>query len=371
MGGRIISHTGYQTSIEHFNNNKHLTENQRQKILNQLTPEQKQVLEEFKKYQVNSKLLTEINKKDGDFEFVGYDEFTDFDKHNPSVSPLKCECGKHVKYLYYCVSKDNHKKYKFGINHLKQEAGISPEVINEIKNGYHKIDLGIDEILQNIEYGELFPTGAYELCVQKNLLKDNFSESQIRYLQSFYQVKLPLYDKDREKVLKIAEWYLRGQNEKIKEEQNQRSKREQLIKQQRERRKRQAKIRRRNKTYKDWFCKLDYQEKINWRHKEMTYERVLRYFPKLAAKGILDKKSIVQTLIVSTIFDDGLLKMGDEIDSKSLTMQKIQSIIQKYQLPSSIQKANNCYDQLIQLLIRNWVIVYVNNRYVSNIRLTK
>lgn len=369
--GRIISHTGYQTNIEHFNNNKHLTENQRQKILNQLTPEQKSVLEEFKKYQVNSRLLTKINEEGGNFEFIGYDEFTDFDKHNPSVSPLKCECGKHVKYLYYCVSKDNHKKYKFGINHLKQEAGISPEVINEIKNGYHKIDLGIDEILQNIEYGELFPTGAYELCVQKNLLKDIFSESQIRYLQSFYQVKLPLYDKDREKVLKIAEWYLRGQNEKIKEEQNQRSKREQLIKQQRERRQRQAKIRRRNKTYKDWFGKLDYQEKINWRHKEMTYERVLRYFPKLAAKGILDKKSIVQTLIVSTIFDDGLLKMGDEIDSKALTMQKIQPIIQKYQLPSSIQKANNCYDQLIQLLIRNWVIVYVNNRYVSNIRLTK
>ncbi|MBB1063196.1 hypothetical protein [Limosilactobacillus fastidiosus] len=366
--GRIISHTGYQTNIEHFNNNKHLTENQRQKILNQLTPEQKSVLEEFKKYQVNSRLLTKINEEGGNFEFIGYDEFTDFDNHNPSASPLKCGCGKHVKYLYYCVSKDNHKKYKFGINHLKQEAGISPEVINEIKNGYHKIDLGIDEILQNIEYGELFPTGAYELCVQKNLLKDNFSESQIRYLQSFYQVKLPLYDKDREKVLKIAEWYLRGQNEKIKEEQNQRSKREQLIKQQRERRQRQAKIRRRNKTYKDWFCKLDYQEKINWRHKEMTYERVLRYFPKLAAKGILDKKSIVQTLIVSTIFDDGLLKMGDEIDSKSLTMQKIQPIIQKYQLPSSIQKANNCYDQLIQLLIRNWVIVYVNNHYVSNIR---
>ena len=368
MGGRIISHTGYQTSIEHFNNNKHLTENQRQKIFNQLTPEQKQVLEEFKKYQVNSKLLTEINKKGGDFEFVGYDEFTDFDKHNPSASPLKCECGKHVKYLYYCISKDNHKKYKFGINHLKQEAGISPEVINEIKNGYHKIDLGIDEILQNIEYGELFPTGAYELCVQKNLLKDIFSKSQIRYLQSFYQVKLPLYVKDREKVLKIAEWYLSGQFEKIKEEQKKQLRKRQLSKQKREKRLLRTKINQRNKVYKDWFSKLDYQEKLNWRHKEMTYERVLRYFPKLAAKGILDSKSMVQTLIVSTVFDNGQLKMGAEIDSKSLTMQKIQPIIQKYQLPSNTQKVNNCYDQLIQLLIRNWIIVYVNNHYVSNIR---
>lgn len=366
--GRIISHTGYRTSIEHFNNNKHLTESQRQKILNQLTPEQKSVLEEFKKYQVNSRLLTKINEEGGNFEFIGYDEFTDFDKHNPSASPLKCECGKHVKYLYYCVSKDNHKKYKFGINHLKQEAGISPEVINEIKNGYHKIDLGIDEILQNIEYGELFPTGAYELCVQKNLLKDIFSKSQIWYLQSFYQVKLPLYDKDREKVLKIAEWYLSGQIEKIKEEQKKQLRKRQLSKQKREKRQLRTKINQRNKVYKNWFSKLDYQEKINWRHKEMTYERVLRYFPKLAAKGILDSKSIVQTLIVSTVFDDGQLKMGAEIDSKSLTMQKIQPIIQKYQLPSNRQKVNNSYDQLIQLLIRNWVIVYVNNHYVSNIR---
>ncbi|MBD8087290.1 hypothetical protein HUK49_04880 [Limosilactobacillus sp. c11Ua_112_M] len=328
--GRIISYTGYQTNIEHFNNNKHLTENQRQKIFNQLTPEQKKVLEEFKKYQVNSRLLTKINAEGGNFEFIGYDEFTDFDKHNPSASPLKCECGKHVKYLYYCVSKDNHKKYKFGINHLKQEAGISPEVINEIKNGYHKIDLGIDEILQNIEYGELFPTSAYELCVQKNLLKDIFSKPQIRYLQSFYQVKLPLYDRDREKVLKIAEWYLSGQIEKTKEEQKKQLRKRQLSKQKSEKRKLRTKINQRNKVYKDWFGKLDYQKKLNWRHKKMTYERVLRYFPKLAAKGILDSKSIVQTLIVSTVFDDGQLKMGAEIDSKSLTMQKIQPIIQKY-----------------------------------------
>lgn len=366
--GRIISHTGYQTNIEHFNNNKHLTENQRQKIFNQLTPEQKKVLEEFKKYQVNSKLLTKINEEGGDFEFVGYDEFTDFDKHNPSASPLKCECGKHVKYLYYCVSKDNHKKYKFGINHLKQEAGISPEVINEIKNGYHKIDLGIDEILQNIEYGELFPTGAYELCVQKNLLKDIFSKPQIRYIQSFYQVKLPLYDRDREKLLKITEWYLNDQAWKIKEEQKKRVQEVQLAKQRREKIIIQAKINNRNNNYKDWFSNLGNQDKLAWRHKEVTYERVLRYFPKLTAKGILDPKSIIQTLIVSTVFDDGRLEMGSEIDSKSVTMQKVQPMIQKYQLPSNTKKINNCYDQLIQLLIRNWVIVYVNNHYVSNIR---
>ena len=142
----------------------------------------------------------------------------------------------------------------------------------------------------------------------------------------------------------------------------------QLSKQKREKRLLRTKINQRNKVYKDWFSKLDYQEKLNWRHKEMTYERVLRYFPKLAAKGILDSKSMVQTLIVSTVFDNGQLKMGAEIDSKSLTMQKVQPIIQKYQLPSNTQKVNNCYDQLIQLLIRNWIIVYVNNHYVSNIR---
>lgn len=199
-------------------------------------------------------------------------------------------------------------------------------------------------------------------------MKDIFSKSQIRYLQSFYQVKLPLYDKDREKVLKIAEWYLSGQFEKIKEEQKKQLRKRQLSKQKREKRLLRTKINQRNKVYKDWFSKLDYQEKLNWRHKEMTYERVLRYFPKLAAKGILDSKSMVQTLIVSTVFDNGQLKMGAEIDSKSLTMQKVQPIIQKYQLPSNTQKVNNCYDQLIQLLIRNWIIVYVNNHYVSNIR---
>lgn len=182
----------------------YLNEKTRKEYLKELNTQQRQVIDKYKRYQFNSKLLTEINQAGTKWELIHEDVFSDYDFHNQAASPLICECGKHVKYLYTCKAKDTGAIKKFGKNHLQQEAGIPKEIISQVNKLHHKIDRGMDVLLSKFHSGERFPKDDYELALKYKLL-DKFTKYQKQMLKDFYDADLPLYDRDKEILENLVE----------------------------------------------------------------------------------------------------------------------------------------------------------------------
>lgn len=68
-------------------------------------------------------------------------------------SELRCECGRPLRYQYHVVNKTTGEERKFGIDHLELHTGIDAKTVAEIRSGFSKIDLELDEILLKVESG--------------------------------------------------------------------------------------------------------------------------------------------------------------------------------------------------------------------------
>lgn len=178
----------------------HLTRAERENLLNKLSESQRNVLREFKKYNMNSALLTNFNSDGNEWNLIEERINYNFDRSRPANSSLHCACGRGVKYLYICKSNKDGKTKGFGIDHLTQEAGISKEIVAQVRVEKHKIDRGMDEILRQIEKGIHFPKDKYDYLVSNDTLKKIFSKNEIKYLAKFYLEDLPIYIQDYRKM---------------------------------------------------------------------------------------------------------------------------------------------------------------------------
>ncbi len=59
--------------------------------------------------------------------------------------PYRCECGTPLRYQYIVLHTKEKKIYKLGETCLENYTNLSPEIINDIKKGFHNIDLERDE----------------------------------------------------------------------------------------------------------------------------------------------------------------------------------------------------------------------------------
>lgn len=186
----------------------HLTSGERKAYLKLLSPNQRKVLNEYRKFKYNSEVLTEFSKSGGDWKFLEMKVNYDYDSTHPQDSFLKCSCGKGVKYLYYCQSNITGEVLGFGSDHLKQEAGISNAVVREILNGQHRIDRGLDEILYWYAKGETFPSLKYEFVqtfAYSYEIEEFFKSKDLQFLEAFKKQDLPIYGKDYKKLDKLVE----------------------------------------------------------------------------------------------------------------------------------------------------------------------
>lgn len=174
---------------------QYLTSSQRKEYLAELTQDQRNVLDKYKRYKFNSHLLTDINQAGTNWKLLEEEVCKDYDFHHQNLSPLVCECGKHVKYLYICQAQDTKQIKKFGRNHLAQEAGIPANIINQVNKLHHKIDRGTDIILSKYHEGGRFPRNLYNIAQSFNLI-DNLEPREQKLLANFAKVNLPLYDQD-------------------------------------------------------------------------------------------------------------------------------------------------------------------------------
>ena len=173
---------------------EYLTDEERKKYLSELTLKQQRALQEYKRYNFNSKIMTDINQEGVYWQLENERIYYDFDIHHPQNSPLQCECGLHVKYLYMC--KDSKvRETGFGQTHLAQEAGIQMKVIRQINKLHHQIDRGTDVILSLYHGGMRFPKEDYQLAQKYNLLSGLDAKKQSMF-EVFNQLDMPLYFED-------------------------------------------------------------------------------------------------------------------------------------------------------------------------------
>lgn len=175
-----------------------LTTEQRQAIWQKLTPLQKETLQEFKKYQMQSLFLTENFLKDNEWQFADFKEnpLYPYDEENK----LFCRCGRELKYQFVLVSKQTGEKLALGSTHFAQHIGVDPKIAQQIQTGTHRLDRGVDLVLAQVDKGLHFPQRYYNHFTNRGL-KSNCSATFLKRLAAFAKADLPLYDEDSRELL--------------------------------------------------------------------------------------------------------------------------------------------------------------------------
>lgn len=186
----------------------YLTEKERTSYQKELTQDQLAVINQFKKYKINSALQNQVNQTGSKWQLTEEKINEDYDMHHPLESPLICSCGKHVKYLYVCHATDTGKVQYFGSKHLKDEANIPPRIIKEINQMHHKIDIGLDTILEHYHRGDRFPKDLFANAIKGEVINEVFNKNQLEYLKEFQEQNLPIYSEDYDKLKDAYNHYL-------------------------------------------------------------------------------------------------------------------------------------------------------------------
>lgn len=139
-----------------------LTEEQRGSILSRLNDEQVQFLRDGMKRGKRTVFANTIASQKGllvpegaTFEDIEHlvDSWIliDYIDAGAVTDDLKCECGRSLRYQYKVSNKQTGEERKFGIDHLELHTGIDAKTVSEIRSGFSKIDLELDELLLKIE----------------------------------------------------------------------------------------------------------------------------------------------------------------------------------------------------------------------------
>lgn len=410
----------------------HLTSKERQIYLALLSPEQRKILNEYRKYKYNSEVLTEFSQSGGDWKFLEMQINYNYDPSHPQDSTLKCSCGKGVKYLYYCQSNITGEVLGFGSEHLKQEAGISNAVVREILNGQHKIDRGLDEILYWYARGYTFPKLMYEFIQEFAFdyeVEEYFKAKDLKFLAAFEEQNLPIYNRDYKKLEKLVqdvnsrksrEEYER----KLEEEEKLRKEREEKERREREKRKREEEKRRaeeerkakleqakKEAKIKKLKAKFKYylDEQASWEEKHQANleekanqidsskrkQTLRKDFSGLAnkrkevtrrARLLFDKLFDEETsemyaldpddygliLVLYGILGQGKTKAHESVNIANVAVGFVTRLAKKFEYPvrQTDQELYQLYDKLVGILLSKGVIRRQGNRvvYAVNIR---
>ncbi|MED4358539.1 hypothetical protein [Geobacillus stearothermophilus] len=142
-----------------------LTEAEVDEIYQLLTPKQHKYMDAFTKRSKKSKWLEVLALKKGIIVTEDMDneqlaeavddwilvEILDGGRGN---RPFRCECGMPLRYQYIVAHKKQNKTYKLGETCLGNYTRLTPEIIRDIKKGFHSIHLERDELLLKIYHGE-------------------------------------------------------------------------------------------------------------------------------------------------------------------------------------------------------------------------
>lgn len=365
--------------IFNFNDSRHLTAEQRLALLKELSPAQQKVLFDWKRQRIRSENLTTINRNGFDWYFVDYKEYPWYDPHNPKKSPLKCMCGKHVKYLYYCENAEGETK-GFGINHLVDEAGIPLSVAKQVRAGYHTIDLGVDSVLIDWARGKRFPYELYAFCQKHNLLKSSAVLMHVEgFLEAFRKVDLPIY-KDYLRELEYAKIRYeserdRAQQAQYQAEREQEEARWEKIKaekakrqadQLRKERERQAKLRAEREdirqaqidesikqqkasfnNYQDFLRSLNHEQQLLWKAFLCAYDKIVVPNTQLSKMRLIDPANASNVILSVLIFKRGNARPGDLVTTSEILSEAVTEF-GRFGVSAQTADLQKAYDNLVE-----------------------
>lgn len=106
----------------------------------------------------------------------------------------RCECGRPLRYQHIVQHKQTGEVRKFGITHLEQHMELDAKTVRAIKQGFDKIDLELDEVLQKIQSG---------WTLDQEMLPP-FSHIELPGdIQKHLDLNLPLLDRQLERLRRL------------------------------------------------------------------------------------------------------------------------------------------------------------------------
>jgi hypothetical protein len=141
--------------------NLFLSRNQRNYILQNLTPRQRTYLEEKMKRGKRTVFSNELIKGKGTYTSSDQEleeeilewEFIDLLDGGEGNRPYKCECGMSLRFQYIVRNFKTGEIKKFGRNHFEFHTGIPANIVKDIIKGFEQIDYELDEILYKVDNG--------------------------------------------------------------------------------------------------------------------------------------------------------------------------------------------------------------------------
>lgn len=185
-----------------------LTMKERLEIYSRLTKNQRNLIDEHRKYLIRSEFIKDSYLSASDWDFVDLKMDELYPKTHHKENQLYCQCGRRLKYQYIVKSKATGKKMGLGIQHFKDHLNIPQQVAKEIVDRLSNVDFGLDELLWLKRKGVEFPTelwDKYALSLYKNQYAKkpytiNFSLGQ--RIAAFKEADMPIYFSDYQSLNK-------------------------------------------------------------------------------------------------------------------------------------------------------------------------
>lgn len=181
------------------------TTRQRWEIYRQLTKEQRQVIDEERRYLVRSQFIQENFLAASDWQFEDFKVNPAYKTNLPQIR-LFCECGREIKFQYILRSKATDEVLNLGIQHFADHLQVAKTVATAVNQGMHQVDIGLDELLWLKKQGTSFPNKLWEaycyVVFQNGLLTtpQQINQPLAKRVAVFAQADLPIYLADFQAV---------------------------------------------------------------------------------------------------------------------------------------------------------------------------
>ncbi|MCT2535213.1 DUF3895 domain-containing protein [Aquibacillus koreensis] len=194
---------------------EHLSQSERDRLMESLTDNQKGFIQEYLKRGRRTVFANVLATEKAGEEAEGviaekweFEDYLDAGSSWQSSSTLYCECGRKLRYQYRVKNLETGELKKFGIKHFEEHTGIPPQLAKEIVSGIEKIDYEMDEILLKIyQYWTLADEGITEIPVSIEVPKD---------IQLHFDHDMPLLERQVRRLKgNIAEFLKEKEQERL------------------------------------------------------------------------------------------------------------------------------------------------------------
>ncbi|EPN3663110.1 hypothetical protein ACTX1S_000494 [Enterococcus hirae] len=203
---------------------KQYTSNQRWEIYEKLTTKQRQLVDQHRRYLINSQFIEENYLAATDWVFSDF-KINPFFRTKRRQQKLYCECGRELKVQYIVHSPKTGKSLSLGINHFAEHLHVSPQIATSINQGMTKVDLALDELLWLKQQNVAFPEDLWQeycfMLYQNRKLKNPYLPDQklVARVVDFREADMPIYLADyqalKQEISRIAT-QLEGTPKKIR-----------------------------------------------------------------------------------------------------------------------------------------------------------